>query len=953
MSDKKNLGKTIQGVICLLILWFVMFGDPTRLPTQWISPIPAGPLTTAPAFLAGMVLLYFIEGVKASEWRREKPASPFRRALGYYIDYWKVCAPLVLIGGLFFCEISESPIYCPMFRNLGFLNVSRAILALSNNIHEGAWLISSIAICAFCAALFPAVREKKGLVPALLVLLAGIVAQAVLYLKVMPFMYNARVYRPAAIIGPGAYMLGFLLPRRSDGGAERTTALPEGQGNGRVIATLTRPLRFIGRNWTMFWMAQFYVAMYYYHVAASVYAATRNAFACYLLFLLMTGLLLYALKWGYKWLEKAVRRSWLSVPAMLFMLAVPFLLRLALEVSMDSYAQFDYLAAMQWPIRAMVNVLAIFCLILIFRALMGRWLPAGLTVTVLMTLLGIANHYTMKYHGALLTVEDIRNLQTAAGVMGAYDLSVDAIAGRILLLEAAAAACCILSWLCARPLRDLYTRRQKRVNRVACLLVAAVGLYFSYFSAVPIIERQDNIWSWGSLYAKIGYLSGTVESTMANLEFSVYKPDGYSDERIAQIAERAAAQRGETAQAAPAGEDYPDIVMILNETWYDLDQYINTGADVDYMKNYRALDNAIKGYAEVPLTGGGTNGTEYEMLTGNSMTLINAYAPFNRLNFTDTVSLPQYLKGLGYSTVGAHPHESQNYHRGMSWSQMGIDRSHFIQDFTELEYYADRNGDHEITDTTALKNLIRFMEDMPSDGPRFAFLATMQNHGDWTTNRPEQALVHSRTDATDPELVGRINEYLSCLTFTDAMIEYMQQYYTRLYEETGRRVVVCMVGDHSPSFLPFLDGICKWQDRALAERKGKMTPYFIWANYPLDLTDSALSEIGDIDLCCLMPATLRAAGVPMSYYYRYILEMNRDVAAYTNIGAESAEASRRIAFYDRAGQVHYVGEDTPLAKLVDDYFCMEYNLNGEDARLEPTLFEPEYMGKAAAADSLK
>ena len=58
-------------------------------------------------------------------------------------------------------------------------------------------------------------------------------------------------------------------------------------------------------------------------------------------------------------------------------------------------------------------------------------------IMLLMALLGVANHFTMKYHGALLTVEDIQNLKTVSGVIGAYDLSVDAIAGRILLLAAA------------------------------------------------------------------------------------------------------------------------------------------------------------------------------------------------------------------------------------------------------------------------------------------------------------------------------------------------------------------------------------------------------------------------------------------------------------------------------------------------------------------------------------
>ena len=128
-----------------------------------------------------------------------------------------------------------------------------------------------------------------------------------------------------------------------------------------------------------------------------------------------------------------------------------------------------------------------------------------------------------------------------------------------------------------------------------------------------------------------------------------------------------------------------------------------------------------------------------------------------------------------------------------------------------------------------------------------------------------------------------------------------------------------------------------------------MTPYFIWANYPLDLGDENLANAGDIDLCGFMPMVLRAAGVPLSYYYRYILEMNRDVAVYTNVGSETASESRRIAFYDRNDMLHDVDEDSPLAQTVRDYFCMEYNLNGEDTRRLSALFEPEGISNTASA----
>lgn len=951
MTAKRSIRDFIQGVASLAILYYVLYGDPSRLPVEWFGTIPRNLFTSAPAFLGWLSLLYFIEGTKAAELRDGGRFAPVRRALDYYIAYWKVCVPLVLIGFLFFSQHRDSALYCPMFVDLGFLNLSRAVVALTNNIHEGTWLISSLAICAFCASLYGLLRQKQRPVLAFLALGAGIALQCGLYLVVMPFMYHKAVFRIAPILGSAFYALGFLLFRQPgvvDSTAVRAlSALPE---DGRFMR-LSRPIRFIGRNWVPFFMAQFYFTCYYYSIAATIHITFGASVVAYLLFALITAGALKLIEWLPRWAVRLWREKRWMLPVLVLMLAVPFLLRQTLELSMGSYAQFRATARLQWPVYVMACALAIACLIMALRALTGHWLPSALVITVLLTLLGIANYYTMKYHGALLTVEDIHNVKTAAGVIDSYDLSIDAVSGRILLTGAAAAACAVLAWRIARRHSERPDRRKRWLRRGAYLLVSALGLYMTYFSAAPIVERQDNVWSWGSLYAKIGFFSGTVESTLANLEFSVYKPSGYSQDEIARLKEEATASAA-TETAVDTSKDYPDILMILNETYYNLDMYIDTHADVDYMKNFNALDNAVKGYAEVPLTGGGTNGTEYEMLTGNSMSLVNAYAPFNRLNFTDSVCLPGYLKELGYATIGAHPHESQNYHRGTSWAQMGIDRHYFIRDFTDLEYYANRTNDHRATDTSVLKNVIRFMEDMPEDQPRFAFLATMQNHGGWEMNTPDQAVVHASTGTDDVELAAKIDEFLSCIAHTDEMIEYMQQYYTRLYEETGRRVIVCMVGDHSPSFIPSLAGLCKWKDPAVADRQGKMTPYFIWANYPLDLDEELLAGTDDMDLCCFMPTMLKAAGLPMSWYYESLFELKKDVAVFTNVGSEAAEESNRIAFYSRDGRLGDIDGDDPLARRVRDYMYMEYNLSGEAGDLEPALFwPPAEEGGAAPSEA--
>ena len=49
------------------------------------------------------------------------------------------------------------------------------------------------------------------------------------------------------------------------------------------------------------------------------------------------------------------------------------------------------------------------------------------------------------------------------------------------------------------------------------------------------------------------------------------------------------------------------------------------------------------------------NSTEYEMLTSNSLILMPSITPFNWLNLYNANSVVSYLKGLGYTTMAAHP----------------------------------------------------------------------------------------------------------------------------------------------------------------------------------------------------------------------------------------------------------------------------------------------------------
>lgn len=91
---------------------------------------------------------------------------------------------------------------------------------------------------------------------------------------------------------------------------------------------------------------------------------------------------------------------------------------------------------------------------------------------------------------------------------------------------------------------------------------------------------------------------------------------------------------------------------------------------------------------------------------------------------------------------------------------------------------------------------------------------------------------------------------------TDAAVQELCDYFTAQYEKTGRKVIVAMAGDHAPSFVVHV------ADPSFAETDNELqilersTPFFIWANYPLEHTAAATSTtdlLNCMDMVMLTP----------------------------------------------------------------------------------------------------
>ena len=606
----------------------------------------------------------------------------------------------------------------------------------------------------------------------------------------------------------------------------------------------------------------------------------------------------------------------------LLAVAVGFISRYQLELSDGVTESF---LALQWPLYAPLNALTAFCLTLILFAMLGRWWLSTALSGAVFTIIALINYYTRDLHGSALMPQDILNLGTAAEVMGSYTLKIthDVIKIALLFLPILAIAF-VQRQLCkGAPKRASWPARGVRVAGSA--LCVFLVMFFGYFGPVTIKPKTTYGWAWQNTYYTYGYLAGTIEATSLMAD-PIIEPEGYSDAAAVEASTKADGYTGPAT--AETAQDYPDVVLILSESFYDFDLVTDLQADTDIMPVTKNLPNSVYGHTISPHVGGGTNSTEYEMLTSNSLILMPSITPFNWLNLYNANSVVSYLKGLGYSTMAAHPYTNSNYRRDSAWLALGFDETHFEDDFPTQDRYGDRPYQ---TDSATYKDWEKLYEAMPEDKPRFSFLVSIQSHGDYDMNDASLDIVHAVTDYGEYDEL--MDEYLSCIKMTDAAVQELCDYFAAQYEKTGRKVIVAMAGDHAPSFVTHVADpsfAAAGNDLELLQRS---TPFFIWANYPLEHTDAAVSTadpLNRMDMVMLTPTLLQQAGLPLSDYYKYLLEMKQNTPVVTAAN-DYMKADGTTAEY---------GVDPELDALVKGYLNLEYNNIGAHAKREQSIFTP-------------
>jgi phosphoglycerol transferase MdoB-like AlkP superfamily enzyme len=497
------------------------------------------------------------------------------------------------------------------------------------------------------------------------------------------------------------------------------------------------------------------------------------------------------------------------------------------------------------------------------------------------------------YHGSPLVFSELQNASAAFDFIDSYSLKLDSVRGMnsVLRLLAVVLVLCLLMLLRKLEIEKKSEKKSKRRLWVI-LLVLDIGFVIVGTCGDGLIKPRSTVGCiWSDAMRDYGFFSCVLEDIQDMIDPYV-KPDGYDSESVEAI------ETGSVQDDNQDAQDYPDIIFILNETFCDLSVYTDIQTDSNYLEEFYNKSNAIYGKAVVSEVGV-TNNSEYEFLTSNSMYLLRSNAPFNYVDLSGH-NIVQYLNSFHYETWGMHCAKATNYSRDTAYPALGFDNivlgtEYFIRNW---------NGNRAYLDSDNYQELIKQYES-GGENPRFLYMLTYQNHGSFEQNDSELDTVHTINDYGD--LTDDVNEYLSSISLTAQAFTELTDYFS----EVDRDVIICMVGDHAPSFITELPNSYNLDEdeKQIAMRT---VPYVIWSNFEMETSDyTEYTTITD-----LAPMVLNIAGIPLDTYYQELIDLHNQVPIRTSMGT----------YVDLLGNIESYSKGSKYYDEITKYYCMEYKI---------------------------
>lgn len=597
-----------------------------------------------------------------------------------------------------------------------------------------------------------------------------------------------------------------------------------------------------------------------------------------------------------------------------------------------------------------LNYIAYFMLYVGVFIVCNRFRMTVAIVNIVLFIFGMANYFVDLFRGTPLVPMDIFSIGTGLNVAAGYTFT---LSWQLIVACEMFAIVMLLN----RQMANLKTQVRKRKWAVKATALAYVLIIASTVYGTDLLADhgfKPDFWDQSRGYHK----SGSWYNFCLNTKYlHVSEPENYNADTVSQLMEDVinAVDPDPTNEASTnilTGEDTyvpsgqkPNIIAIMNETFSDPATLGYLETTEDYLPFYHSLtENTIKGTLSVPVFGAGTSNSEYEFLTGNSIsTLPMGSSVYESYLKSAQPSLVSTLASQGYSTTAFHPYFADGWNRPEVYNNLGFESFIAMDDIIDpavVAEYKETNDEDVfiqqvntlypeenmllrrfVSDSYDFKKVTEMYEQRDTTKPFFMFNVTMQNHGGY-----DRQYLNFNEEIRITNMMGyypKAQRYLSLLKESDKALEEIITYFSNVSEPT----IIVMFGDHQASIENgFYEELYGKPLEELTQEELQTryhTPFMIWANYDID--EATVENISANYLSTLLTQT---AGLEQTTYNKYLAALYQSIPVIDSVGYKGAD-----------GMV-YDSKDTtsPYASLIDNYNRVTYNNLIDASNRDWTLF---------------
>lgn len=453
------------------------------------------------------------------------------------------------------------------------------------------------------------------------------------------------------------------------------------------------------------------------------------------------------------------------------------------------------------------------------------------------------------------------------------------------------------------------------IPRIFTLVISTfiIGIYFK----TSLLNEGVNLFEAKEYYLEKGFVTAFTESMQYLIPLEA--PENYNEDTMSLIYNNINSMTEDEAEVKP------NIIVIMSESFWDITRVKELGFDDEIFPTYRKLQNtSVTGELLTNVYNGGTVNTEFEMLTGFSVSYLpSEYMPYQRCMRPGFFSINSYLKSIGYDSLAIHPFEKSNYNRSTAYEYFGFDKSLWEGDFDEdAERMRGYISDHALTEKI-ISEYEKHNEE--TNSPWFNLSVSMQNHGGyWETLLDKDKAFYINDSSFKESTQGSIEDLATGLHYADLALGELIDYFENVEEPT----LIIMFGDHMTNAGPIGETLldqstllgedynlsvsgkgvqAKTQQGILEQRR---VPFMAWSNYGNEKKDC-----GIISVTQLLPTVFSEYDIAMPKYFKY-LKNSQEI--YT--------ACASNIFIDKDGNCKFVSDmNEEEKKQYDENWLIEYD----------------------------